>query len=43
MGQVGGGQVSPIESEHVQGVVLLVVPSEDHVALIRDVEELHGE
>ena len=35
--------MSPIESEDVQGVVLLVVAGEDYVALVGDVEELHRE
>lgn len=35
--------MSPVESEHVEGVALLVVPCEDDVALVRDVQELHGE
>ena len=35
--------MATIESEDVQGVVLLVVTGEDDVALVGDVEELHGE
>ena len=41
--EVGRCQVAPIESEDVQGVVLLVVPGEDDVALVGDVEKLHSE
>ena len=35
--------MATIEREDVQGVILLVVPGEDDVALVGDVEELHGE
>ena len=35
--------MATVEGEDVQGVVLLVVPGEDDVALVGDVEELHGE
>ena len=35
--------MATIESEDVEGVVLLVVAGEDDVALVGDVEQLHGE
>ena len=41
--QVGRCQMATIKREDVQGMILLVVPGEDDVALVGDVEELHSE